>query len=280
MLEADLFLWQNTVPRRPVVVGVINMTPDSFSDGGRLTEPGQAADMAEQMVAVGAEWLDVGGESTRPGALPIPVEEQVRRTVPAISAIRRRLQTCISIDTTSAQVVQSAVDAGANIVNDVSAGRDDPDMLPLVARRRLAIVLMHMQGTPKTMQEAPSYRDVTAEVSTFLLERRERAIAAGIDPARIIFDPGIGFGKSLHHDLKLLKDTSVLAKLGQPLLVGPSRKRFIGEITGERRPDQRVFGTAAVVAWCIAGGASAVRVHDVGPISQVVRMIQAISSQK
>jgi dihydropteroate synthase len=280
MLEADLFLWLSTVPRRPIVVGVINMTPDSFSDGGRLTEPGQAADMAEQMVAAGAEWLDVGGESTRPGALPIPVEEQVRRTVPAISAIRRRLQTCISIDTTNAKVAQSAVDVGANIVNDVSAGRDDPDMLPLVARSRLAIVLMHMQGTPRTMQDAPGYRDVTAEVSAFLLERCDRAVAAGIDPARIIFDPGIGFGKSLHHDLKLLKDTSLLAKLGQPLLVGPSRKRFIGEITGEKRPDQRVFGTAAVVAWCVSNGASAVRVHDAGPISQVVRMIQAISSEK
>jgi len=280
MLEADLFLWQTAVPRRPIVVGVINMTPDSFSDGGRLMEPGQAADMAEQMVAAGAEWLDVGGESTRPGALPVPVDEQIRRTVPAISAIRRRLQTCISIDTTSAKVAQSAVDAGANIVNDVSAGRDDPDMLPLVAHNRMAIVLMHMQGTPRTMQDAPGYRDVTAEVSAFLLERRDRANTAGIDPARIIFDPGIGFGKSLHHDLKLLKDTSALAKLGQPLLVGPSRKRFIGEITGEKRPEQRVFGTAAVVAWCVASGASAVRVHDVGPISQVVRMIQAISSQK
>jgi dihydropteroate synthase len=280
MLEADLFLWLSTVPRRPIVVGVINLTPDSFSDGGRLTEPGQAADMAEQMVAAGAEWLDVGGESTRPGALPVPVDEQIRRTVPAISAIRRRLQTCISIDTTSAKVAQSAVDAGANIVNDVSAGRDDPDMLPLVAHNRMAIVLMHMQGTPRTMQDAPGYRDVTAEVSAFLLERRDRANTAGIDPARIIFDPGIGFGKSLHHDLKLLKDTSALAKLGQPLLVGPSRKRFIGEITGEKRPEQRVFGTAAVVAWCVANGASAVRVNDAGPISQVIRMIQAISSEK
>ena len=212
------------------------MTPDSFSDGGRLSGPEQAADLAEQMVDAGADWLDIGGESTRPGALPVPAEEQIRRTVPAITAIRRRLDACISIDTTSALVAQSAADAGANIVNDVSAGRDDPDMLPLVARRRFAVVLMHMQGTPRTMQAAPSYRDVTAEVSAFLLDRRDRAVEAGIDSRQIILDPGIGFGKNLAHDLKLLRDTSVLAKLGHPLLVGPSRKRFIGEITGEKRP--------------------------------------------
>ncbi len=280
MVDSDLLLWLSAVPRRPLVVGVINMTPDSFSDGGRLSGPDQAADLAEQMANTGADWLDIGGESTRPGALAVPAEEQIRRTIPAITAIRRRLDVSISIDTTCAQVAESAVDAGANIVNDVSAGRDDPDMLPLIARRRLPVVLMHRQGTSQTMQVAPSYRDVTAEVSAFLLDRRDRAVEAGIDPARIIFDPGIGFGKDLSHDLTLLRDTSQLAKLGHPLLVGPSRKRFIGEIIGEKRPDQRVFGTAAVVAWCVANGAAAVRVHDVAPISQVVRIIQAISSQK
>jgi dihydropteroate synthase len=280
MVDSDLLRWLNAVPRRPIIVGVINLTPDSFSDGGRVTEPDQAADLAEQMVSTGADWLDIGGESTRPGALPVPAEQQIRRTIPAIAAIRRRLDISISIDTTSAQVAQSAVDAGANIVNDVSAGRDDPDMLPLIARRRLPVVLMHRQGTSRTMQVAPSYWDVTAEVSAFLLDRRDRAVESGIDPARILLDPGIGFGKDLSHDLTLLRDTSVLAKLGHPLLVGPSRKRFIGEITGEKRPDQRVFGTAAVVAWCVANGAAAVRVHDVAPISQVVRIIQAISSQK
>jgi dihydropteroate synthase len=280
MVDSDLLQWLSAVLRRPLIVGVINMTPDSFSDGGRLPGPDQAADIAEQMVSTGADWLDIGGESTRPGAVPVPAEEQIRRTIPAISAIRRRLDIAVSIDTTSAQVAQSAADAGANIVNDVSAGQDDPDMLPLIARRRLPVVLMHRQGTSQTMQVAPSYRDVTAEVSAFLLDRRDRAVEAGIEPARIIFDPGIGFGKDLSHDLTLLRDTSRLAKLGHPLLVGPSRKRFIGEIIGEKRPDQRVFGTAAVVAWCVANGAAAVRVHDVAPISQVVRIIQAISSQK
>jgi dihydropteroate synthase len=280
MVDSEFILWLSTVPRRPLVVGIINMTPDSFSDGGRIAGPQQAADLAEQLVHAGADWLDVGGESTRPGAVPVPAEEQIRRTIPAITAIRRRLNVSLSIDTTQAQVAQSAADAGANIVNDVSAGRDDPDMLPLIARRRLAVVLMHMQGVPRTMQAEPSYRDVTAEVSAFLLDRRDRAVEAGIDPKRILLDPGIGFGKNLAHDLTLLRDTSILARLGHPLLVGPSRKRFIGELTGEKRPDQRVFGTAAVVAWCVASGAAAVRVHDVAPVAQVVRVTQAISSQK
>jgi len=279
MSQSGLNLWLGSDLRPPLVMGVINLTPDSFSDGGRLSGPDQAADYAQQLVDAGADWLDVGGESTRPGALVVPPQEQIRRTIPAIAAIRRRLDVVISIDTTNAQVAQQAVDSGANVVNDVSAGRNDPEMIPLVARLRLPVVLMHMQGDPQTMQLAPSYRDVTAEVSAFLLHRRDQAVLAGIDPGRILLDPGIGFGKTTAHDLQLLRDTSALAKLGHPLLVGPSRKRFIGEITGERRPDQRVFGTAAVVAWCVADGAAVVRVHDVGPISQVVRMIRAISSQ-
>jgi len=279
MSPSGLNLWLSSDLRPPLVMGVINLTPDSFSDGGRLSDPDQAADYAQQLVDAGADWLDVGGESTRPGALAVPPQEQIRRTIPAIAAIRRRLDVVISIDTTNAQVAQQAVDSGANVVNDVSAGRNDPEMIPLVARLRLPVVLMHMQGDPQTMQLAPSYRDVTAEVSAFLLHRRDQAVLAGIDPGRILLDPGIGFGKTTAHDLQLLRDTSALAKLGHPLLVGPSRKRFIGEITGERRPDQRVFGTAAVVAWCVANGAAVVRVHDVGPISQVVRMIRAISSQ-
>jgi len=281
MMASDLIQWLADVNRRPLIVGIVNVTPDSFSDGGRLAGSEQAADLAEQLVSAGADWLDVGGESTRPGAAePVPIEEQTRRTVPAIAAIRRRLDVAVSIDTTSAEVAQSAVNAGANLVNDVSAGKNDPNMLPLIARHRLPVILMHMQGTPKTMQLAPSYRDVTAEVSAFLVERRDRAIEAGIDPKMILFDPGIGFGKTLAHDLKLLRDTRTLAGLGQPLLVGPSRKRFIGEITGEKQPDQRVFGTAAAVAWCVANGAAALRVHDVGPISQVVQIIRAISCKK
>ena len=273
-------LWLESDLRPPLVMGVINLTPDSFSDGGRLAGPDEAAGLAEQLVEAGADWLDVGGESTRPGSLPVAPEEQIRRAVGAIAAIRRRLDVVISIDTTSAQVGQEAVNSGANVLNDISAGCGDGEMLPLAARRRLPIILMHKQGDPQTMQLSPSYRDVTAEVSAFLIQRRDQAVKSGIDPRRILLDPGIGFGKTTAHDLRLLRDTATLAKLGHPLVVGASRKRVIGEITGEKRPDRRVFGTAAVVAWCVANGAAVVRVHDVGPISQVVRMIRAIRSAK
>jgi dihydropteroate synthase len=272
--------WLTSPARRPLVMGIINVTPDSFSDGGLLTTPEQAAEHSAKLVDAGADWLDVGGESTRPGALPVSSSEQIRRTVPAVAAIRQKTDALISIDTTSAEVARQALDAGANVVNDISAGGDDPEMFPLVAQRGVPIILMHMQGKPQTMHLSPHYTDVTGEVSAFLLKRRDQAIGAGIDPNRILFDPGIGFGKNTAHDLQLLHDTSALAGLGQPLVVGPSRKRFIGAITGEQRPDQRVFGTAAVVAWCVANGAAVVRVHDPGPISQVVRIVQAISSQK
>jgi len=257
-------------------MGVINLTPDSFSDGGQVSCPDEAANFAEGMVQAGADWIDVGGESTRPGASAVGPEEQIRRTAGAIRAIRRRLSTIISIDTTESQVAESAAAEGANVVNDISAGRDDSRMFPLVARQGLGVILMHMQGAPRTMQSAPSYGDVTREVSEFLVGRRQAAVEAGIERSRILFDPGIGFGKNVSHNLQLLRDTAALTRLGQPLVVGPSRKSFMGQIIGEVRPERRVFGTAASVAWCVANGAAVMRVHDVGPISQVVRMIQAI----
>lgn len=280
-MDSETFnAWLSTRGRHPLVMGILNLTPDSFSDGGRLNGPEEAAAYAQRLVQSGADWLDIGGESTRPGAIPVPASEQIRRTIPAITAIRDQTDAVISIDTTSAEVARQALDAGANIVNDISAGRHDPEMFPLIAARRAPVILMHMQGVPETMHLSPSYADVTAEVSAFLLDRRTQAVAAGIDPGQILFDPGIGFGKNTAHDLQLLHDIPSLAGLGQPLVFGPSRKRFIGNITGEPRPEQRVFGTAAVVAWCVANGAATVRVHDVGPISQVVRVVQAICSQK
>lgn len=257
-------------------MGVINLTPDSFSDGGQISGPNEAADVAEGMVQAGADWIDVGGESTRPGASPVSTEEQIRRTAGAIGAIRHRLDTIISIDTTESLVADCAFAEGANVVNDISAGRRDARMFPLVARHRLAIILLHMQGEPRTMQAAPCYGDVTREVGDFLIARRQAAMETGIPQSGILFDPGIGFGKSVSHNLQLLRDTEALTRLGQPLVVGPSRKSFIGRIIGEVRPERRVFGTAASVAWCVANGATVMRVHDVGPVSQVVRMIQAI----
>jgi dihydropteroate synthase len=276
MSPSEFDEWLSLSPRRPLVMGVANLTPDSFSDGGQIPGPEEAADFAENMVRAGADWIDVGGESTRPGAMPVAAEEQIRRTAGAIKAIRRRLNTIISIDTTDAQVAEAGAAEGANIVNDISAGRHDPRMFPLVARLRLGMILMHMQGEPRTMQASPSYGDVTREVGEFLTARRAAAIEAGVERSRILFDPGIGFGKSVSHNLQLLRDTQALTRLGQPLVVGPSRKSFMGQIIGEVRPERRVFGTAASVAWCVANGAAVMRVHDVGPISQVVRMIQAI----
>jgi dihydropteroate synthase len=257
-------------------MGVINLTPDSFSDGGQISSPEQAVEVAEEMTAAGADWIDIGGESARPGSSPVPTQEQIRRTAGAIEAIRRRLDTIISIDTQDGRVAESAAERGANIINDISAGRHDPHIFTVAARLGMAMVLMHMRGTPQTMQDAPTYADVTAEVSEFLIDRRQAAIEAGIEPWRILFDPGIGFGKNVSHNLQLLWNTAALAKLGQPVVVGPSRKTFIGRIIGEVDAQKRIFGTAAAVAWCVANGAAVVRVHDVGPISQVLRMIQAI----
>jgi dihydropteroate synthase len=267
------------MPRQPLVMGVLNITPDSFSDGGKFTDASHAAAAAAEMVAAGADLLDIGGESTRPGSSPVDVAEQVRRVVPVICAIRDAFQTSpilISIDTTRAEVASAALDAGANLVNDISAGRNDADMLPLIARRRVPVILMHMQGTPATMQVNPSYSDVVAEVCAFLDERARIAESFGVDRADVLLDPGIGFGKTAAHNLQLLKHLDRLVMLGRPVVMGTSRKGFIGKVTGETDSADRIFGTAATVAWAIANGAAVVRVHDVEPIVRVVRMIRAI----
>ena len=272
--------------RRPLVMGVLNVTPDSFSDGGRFAAPDRAVAHAQEMAAAGADLIDVGGDSTRPGSRPVPPDEQVGRVVPVLAALRDlgrqgRLSLTVSIDTTRAAVAEAALDAGADVVNDVSAGRDDPELLPLVARRRVPVVLMHMQGTPATMQADPRYAEVVDEVATFLRERAAAAVAAGVDRSDVLLDPGIGFGKTAAHNLELLRRLAELrerAGADRPLVVGASRKGFIGRVTGESEAANRVFGTAATVAWSVAHGASIVRVHDVGPMAQVVRMIGAIQT--
>lgn len=274
--EFNLWLRQPLTVRRPLIMGVLNVTPDSFSDGGRFQAPPAAADFSAQMISAGADWIDIGGESTRPGSQPVSGEEQIRRVLPALKLIRSATNAVISVDTTSSQVAQAALDAGADCINDVSAGRNDSQMFSLAAGRGAAIILMHMQGTPATMQDHPTYRDVTAEVAQFLIGRKDMAVKAGISSDRILLDPGIGFGKTVSHNLQLLRDTLVLANLGSPLVVGPSRKSFIAKITGETRPEERVFATAGAIAWCVANRAGVVRVHDVGPIAQVIKMISAI----
>lgn len=276
MNAKDFDAWLLNPDRPPLVMGVLNVTPDSFSDGGKYLSPDAAVAHAVEMARAGAEIIDIGGESTRPGSDPVDDDEQIRRVLPVLSQLRERLPVLFSIDTTRAKVAQAALDAGAGMVNDISAGRDDPDMFPLVARRRVPIILMHMLGRPKTMQQSPSYQDVMGEVAGFLNQRLIAAGIHGIEMHRILLDPGIGFGKTVQHNLELLRRLQELTTLGRPVVIGTSRKSFIGQITGQADPSQRLFGTAATVAWCVANGAAIVRVHDVEPMTQVVKVIRAI----
>lgn len=261
--------------QRTAVVGILNVTPDSFSDGGRYRDPEAAVARGIQMAEEGADVIDIGGESTRPGSQPVPAEEELGRVLPVLRGLRRALSLPISIDTYKAEVARRALDEGADIVNDVSALRFDPEMAAVVARERVPVVLMHMQGTPQTMQLAPRYRDVAAEVAAFLRERMETATAAGIDRERILLDPGIGFGKTLEHNLTLLRKLPSLAALGRPLLVGVSRKAFIGRILGVEA-DQRLEGSLAAAVAAVLGGARLVRVHDVKETVRAVRIADAI----
>jgi dihydropteroate synthase len=269
--------WLTMPHRRPLVMGIVNVTPDSFSDGGRYFDPAAALELARGMVADGADLLDIGGESTRPGSLPVAPAEQFRRVGPVIDAItREQLPVTLSIDTTSAEVAKESLDAGANVINDISGGRHDPAMLPLAAARQVPIVLMHMLGTPQTMQNAPVYADVVQDICDFLAQAASRATAAGVRADRILLDPGIGFGKTMVHNLQLLAALPRIANLGFPLLVGTSRKKFIGTLTGDANPADRAIGTAASIGWTIANGAGIVRVHDVRDAIKVRKVIEAI----
>jgi len=272
----DFNLWLNQHDRRPLVMGVLNVTPDSFSDGGRFAAVESAVAQARKLAADGADLIDIGGESTRPGSQRTDPQEQIRRIVPVLEACASALPVVWSVDTRSSQVAAAAIDAGASVINDISAGRDDPAMLRLAAGRQLPIILMHMQGEPATMQVNPHYKDVMQEVKSFFIERIKTAKSAGIPPERILLDPGIGFGKNLEHNLTLIRQMKEFKALDRPLVIGTSRKGFIGTIAGEPQPNQRLFGTAATVAWSIANGADIVRVHDVEPMLKVVRVIRAI----
>jgi dihydropteroate synthase len=258
-----------------LIMGVVNVTPDSFSDGGQFLDSGRAVERALQMAAEGAAIIDVGGESTRPGSAPVPAGEQIRRVVPVIEALAAEVRIPLSIDTHDPEVARAALDAGASLINDITA-LVDARMAQLAAGRQVPIVLMHMQGTPATMQVEPHYDDVVTEVRDFLVVRAAAAQKSGIAPERVLIDPGIGFGKSLDHNLLLLKHLDALVATGYRVLVGPSRKRFLGTLTGRENPAERIFGTAAAVALCAAAGVSVVRVHDVGPMLDVLKVTQAI----
>jgi dihydropteroate synthase len=261
---------------RTHIMGILNVTPDSFSDGGRYSALDQALSRAREMAAAGADIIDIGGESTRPGADPVPEDEELRRTVPLIERLAAELAVPISIDTYKSSVARKALAAGASIVNDISGLRFSPDMANVAAGYGAAVVIMHIKGTPRNMQQNPVYADVVDEVREYLEEGIELAVKAGVDRERTMIDPGIGFGKNLGHNLALLNRLDEFRCIGRPVVLGTSRKKFIGTVLGIPVPDERGFGTAATVALGIERGAAIVRVHDVASMAQAARMTDAI----
>ncbi len=263
---------------RPLIMGIVNVTADSFYDRGRYANPEQAVAHALELAEQGADILDIGAESTRPGANPVNEQDELARVIPVVTELARRVTVPISVDTTKSRVAQLALDAGASIINDVSALRFDAQMATVIARSGAGIILMHMQGTPQTMQHTPHYESVVTEVSHFLDERMQVAMEAGIAKTNIVLDPGIGFGKLLVHNLDILNQLSSFTMLNRPLLVGLSRKSFIGQIVA-RSVEHREWGTAAAVALAVDRGAQILRVHDVAMMADVVKMAAAVKSR-
>ena len=261
----------------PVVVGILNVTPDSFSDGGNFLDPDAAAEHAVAMLDEGAEILDVGGESTRPGSEPVSQEEEIRRVVPVLERIlASRPEAVVSVDTYRAGTATAALEAGARLINDVTALRGDPRMATVAKEAACPVILMHMQGEPKTMQEEPHYEDVVREVRDFLGERAEYTVAAGVRPENVIVDPGIGFGKNLEHNLALLRNLDAVVDLGFPVLIGASRKTFIGRITGAQEARERVFGTVATTVLAYQQGVTFFRVHDVRANREALAVAESV----
>ena len=267
--KMEAFQWKTT---RPLVMGILNVTPDSFSDGGRYLAVANAVTRARQMASEGADIIDIGGESTRPGAPVVSADEELRRVLPVIEQISDLL---VSVDTTKAVVAKRALAAGARIVNDISALRHDADMVQVVRDFEAGVVLMHMQGMPATMQENPRYVDVVREVREFLAERIEFAVASGVKKLQIAVDPGLGFGKTVEHNRQLVAGLKQFALLGCPIVVGASRKSFIGQLLSRTAPE-RLPGSLAVAAWAVTQGAQIVRAHDVAATVDVVRMLMAL----
>jgi dihydropteroate synthase len=267
-----MFAWSSVCGERPAVMGIVNVTPDSFSDGGRYLDPDAAVAHGMALVTAGADVLDVGGESTRPGAEPVEEAEERRRVLPVVRRLAATAGVPVSVDTRKATVAAAALEAGATIVNDVAAGAD-PDMFRVVIDAGAGLVVMHMQGDPRTMQHAPSYDDVVVEVGDFLTARIARAREAGVDPVSLCADPGIGFGKTGGHNLTLLARLRELVdRLDVPVLVGPSRKTFIAKLLGDDLT-ARDDGTLAAAVWCVDHGARIVRVHDVGAVADALRLL-------
>ena len=261
------------------VMGIVNVTPDSFSDGGVHFERARAVESALQMERDGAAIVDVGGESTRPGSDAVSIDEELDRVIPVIAGIRKRSQVRISVDTRKARVAEAALDAGANVINDVSALRHDPEMRKLAASRGVPVILMHMRGEPKTMQENPQYEDVVQDVARELAAWRDEAVAAGIEATNISIDPGIGFGKTFDHNLEILARCEELTRVG-PVVIGASRKAFIGHLTGRTAGPERLVGSLAAVAAAHRGGAVLVRVHDVRETVDFLKVLNAIEARR
>jgi len=259
-------------------MGVLNVTPDSFSDGGQFFNTDKAIEQGLQMAADGAAIIDVGGESTRPGSAPVSDDEQIERVVPVIKALCKKIDVPISIDTYKLEVAKAALEAGAGMINDITALSDER-MAELAAEHDVPVVLMHIQGTPAIMQIEPKYEDVVSDVLEFLLGRAKLAEDAGIDKKKIFIDPGIGFGKTLEHNLLLLRNIDKFVAADYRVLIGTSRKSFIGKLTGKEKPGERIFGTAATVALCASAGVSIVRVHDVAEMVDVVKVANKLKIQ-
>jgi dihydropteroate synthase len=264
--------------KRGMIMGALNVTPDSFSDGGDFFEIETAVERGIQMAKEGANIIDVGGESTRPGAEPVSIDEELKRVIPVIKKLRAKIDTLISIDTSKSDVASAALDAGASIINDVTAGRGDAKMLALAATRKAALVLMHMQGEPRTMQKNPQYSDVVREVADFFRQQYARALECGVDPMTLAFDPGIGFGKTLEHNLSLLQNLDQLRVADRPLAVGVSRKSFLGKMIGSNEIADRVGPTIAMTSILRTRGADIIRVHDVKENVAALRITEAMLS--
>jgi dihydropteroate synthase len=264
------------VSRQGLIMGVLNITPDSFSDGGKFFTADKAIDQGLRMVAEGADIIDVGGESTRPGAEPVAAEEELRRVIPVIEKLRASINIPISIDTSKAEVARAAIQAGASIVNDVTGGRADEGLLPLIAETNSAFIIMHMQGTPRTMQNQPLYSDVVSEISDFFRQQYARAIGYNIDPMAIALDPGIGFGKTLEHNLDLLAQLEQLRAHDRPIVVGVSRKSFLGKLINSPEMSDRLAPALALTSLLRARGADVLRVHDVRENVSALRVTEAI----
>ena len=259
-----------------MIMGIVNVTPDSFSDGGSYLDPDAACAHALRMGSEGVDILDIGGESTRPGAESVPLEEELRRVVPVIRCIRATSRILISIDTSKAEVARAAIEAGADIINDVTALQGDPEMAGVASSTGAGVVLMHMQGTPRTMQIAPAYGDVVREVGDFFRQAIAHAVSSGINPMSIALDPGIGFGKTAEHNREILRNLPAFVRLARPLVIGVSRKSFLGGVAGSQKMEDRFWPGVALTSFCREHGAHILRVHDAKPHSEALRMTEAI----